>query len=289
MNKRKRIVIDPGHGGTDRWNRGPTKYIEADGVLKISRYLKEELEETGFFEVKLTREVDRTLTLGERAMIGKDFKADMLISQHTNGFNGKVGGSEVFYSVKRPKDKSTAAKMAKDLARFFNTANRGAKTRKNDYGNDYYGVIRDAERYKIPSILLVESLFHDNPREEKFLLQEKYLEAIARIQCEVILEHFGFEELPVIIEEDLIDEVQEKEILYRVQTGAFLKEKNALRQEKDLLKKGFLTYLFQEEGFYKVQVGAFRVRKNAERMRSELKGEGFDAFITEKEEDKIQI
>jgi N-acetylmuramoyl-L-alanine amidase len=30
-------AIDPGHGGHDRCNRGPSGYVEADGVLKISK------------------------------------------------------------------------------------------------------------------------------------------------------------------------------------------------------------------------------------------------------------
>ena len=271
MTKAVRVMIDPGHGGDDRWNRGPTGYIEADGVLKIAKYLKEELEATGRFVAGMTREGDRTLTLRERAMIGKDFNADLLISQHTNAFNGKARGAEVFYSVKRPKDKETAGRMAKALAKHFNTLNRGAKTRKNDFGNDFYGVIRESVNYKIPTVFLVESLFHDNPGEEAYLKKEKNLKVIAKIQAEEIMRHYGIK--PMKSGESKGD------VLYRVQTGAFRIRKNALRQEQKLLDLGYSTYLFQEGDLHKVQVGAYRVKKNAEKMRSKLKSEGFDAFI----------
>ena len=44
----KRIVIDAGHGGSDRANRGPTGYVEADGVLDISLKLRKILADSGY-------------------------------------------------------------------------------------------------------------------------------------------------------------------------------------------------------------------------------------------------
>jgi len=38
--KKFKVEIDPGHGGKDRANRGPTGYIEADGVLQMSMLLE---------------------------------------------------------------------------------------------------------------------------------------------------------------------------------------------------------------------------------------------------------
>ena len=284
MKRKIRVVIDPGHGGKDRWNRGPTKYIEADGVLKISKYLKELLEKTGYFEVKLTRETDKNLTLRERAVIGRDFNTDLLISQHTNAFNGTARGSEVFYSVKRPKDQQTAAKIAKGIADAFKTVNRGAKTRKNDRGNDFYGILRESVNLGIPSVLLVESLFHDHPKEESYLLKDENLKLIAEIQCQAILDHFSLKAAPVKIEDHPSEKsesvvVDPEEKLYRVQTGAFSVRKNALRQEKNLLNHGFDTFLFNDGSLYKVQVGAYRVKSNAEKMVKRLQEAGFQTYL----------
>lgn len=39
-----KITIDPGHGGRDHANRGPTGYIEAEGTLKIALLLERSLQ-----------------------------------------------------------------------------------------------------------------------------------------------------------------------------------------------------------------------------------------------------
>ncbi|NBG88646.1 N-acetylmuramoyl-L-alanine amidase [Isachenkonia alkalipeptolytica] len=239
-----RVVIDPGHGGEDRWNRGPTGYIEADGVLKISKYLKEELEKTGHFEVKLTREKDQTLSRKQRAEIARDFKADLFISEHTNAFNGTAKGTEVYYSVKRPKDMSFAGKMSRAIATHFRTHNRGAKNRLTTKRDDYYGILYYGVLYHIPSILLIESLFHDHVEEEKILLEDQNLRDLAEVQCEAIKDYYGIQEeegREKAMKEDSREETPEK--LYRVQVGAFREKENALRMIEALENDGYPTYL----------------------------------------------
>ena len=244
--KKIRVVIDPGHGGEDRWNRGPTTYIEADGVLKIAKYLKEELEKTGHFEVKLTREKDRTLSRKQRGEIARDFKADLFISEHTNAFNGTAKGTEIFYSIQRPKDLSLASKMSRAIAGHFQTHNRGAKTRVTSTGEDYYGILYFGALYNIPSVLLIESLFHDHIKEEQILLKDHNLRNLAEVQGEVIKTYYG-------IKDEKNKEVESKETeskrevnaeqLYRVQVGAFRYKENALRMIDALENDGYPTYL----------------------------------------------
>ena len=235
--KKIRVVIDPGHGGEDRWNRGPTAYIEADGVLKISKYLQEALEKTGHFEVRLTREKDQTLSRKQRAEIARDFQADLFISEHTNAFNGTAKGTEVFYSVERPKDLSLAGKMSRAIAGHFRTSNRGAKTRVTAKGKDYYGILFYGVLYHIPSVLLIESLFHDHIKEEQILLEDHNLRNLAELQAEVIMEHYGIEKIKQEAEELTVTD------LYRVQVGAFQHKENALRLMQALENDGYPTYL----------------------------------------------
>ena len=260
--KKIRVVIDPGHGGEDRWNRGPTSYIEADGMLKLSKYLKEELDASGHFAVKLTRKKDETLSLKRRCEIARDFKADLLISEHTNAFNGTAKGTEVFYSVKRPKDLAFAAKMSRAIATTFDTHNRGAKIRLNQQREDFYGILYFSALYHVPSILLIESLFHDYVPEERILLQEENLKRLAKIQCGVIKEYYGInegeEQNKKMKEEGRHEKIEEEsregenkkitdrvssEKLYRVQVGAFREKENALRLIESLEKDGYATYL----------------------------------------------
>ncbi len=71
-------------------------------------------------------------------------------------------------------------------------------------------------------------------------------------------------------------------ILYKVQTGAFRKKKNAERLLKELQNKGysaFITTVDVDGLLYRVQVGAYSIKDNAEKMRAKLLSAGFDAII----------
>jgi N-acetylmuramoyl-L-alanine amidase len=60
-----KIVLDPGHGGTELGAVGPNGYKEKDANLYASQLLKKELENKGAI-VRMTREDDRFLSLGDR-------------------------------------------------------------------------------------------------------------------------------------------------------------------------------------------------------------------------------
>ena len=189
--KKIKGVIDPGHGGIDRSNRGPTGYIEADGMLVLSKLIKNKLNSTGFFDVVLTRDIDKTVSLLDRIEIAKDFNAVFFLSQHTNAFSASARGSEVFYSVARPGSKELAEAISYRLATEFNTLNRGGLTKKNSSGTDYYGLLRYGSNAGIENVFIVESLFHSNPIEEAILKSPQGMEKIADIQAEEVCRFYG--------------------------------------------------------------------------------------------------
>jgi len=91
------IVVDPGHGGKDPGAISPRGFYEKAVNLRVSKYLKEELERMGF-KVILTRTRDVFLSLEERANIAKRHNADLFISIHANSNHSrKVSGVEVYY------------------------------------------------------------------------------------------------------------------------------------------------------------------------------------------------
>lgn len=188
-----KVFIDPGHGGTDRSNKGPTGYIEADGVLKISLLLEKELLSTGAFKVGLSRRADTTLSLPARGAAAAKFGAQLFISEHTNAGPSNARGAEVYYSIDLPGDKTLAANMSEAIASTLRIPNRGAMIResKNYPGEDYYTVIDVAQDKGVPHILLIESAFHSNPIEEKLLKDELCLQKIAKAQAKVICDFFG--------------------------------------------------------------------------------------------------
>lgn len=194
-----KVCIDPGHGGNDRANRGQMGYVEADGMLILSKFLRDELLSTGRFDVLLTRDKDMTLGLTERAIIASSFNADLFISQHTNATgrieNTTVRGAEVYYSINRPNNSQFAFELSSAISSLLSVPNRGEKTRESERfpGRDYYTVINASESRGIPSILLVESDFHDHLEGEKILKQDKWLKKIAKVQAKVICRRFGVE------------------------------------------------------------------------------------------------
>lgn len=78
------LMIDPGHGGHDPGAIGLSGTKEKDITLDISRRMADALmRETGI-DVRLTREQDVFLPLGERVKLGRDARADMFISIHAD-------------------------------------------------------------------------------------------------------------------------------------------------------------------------------------------------------------
>jgi N-acetylmuramoyl-L-alanine amidase len=81
---KRRIVLDPGHGGHDPGAVGPKNLYEKDVVLDIALKLKKVLMEDPFNEVFLTRERDIFIPLEERTAMANKKNADLFLSIHAN-------------------------------------------------------------------------------------------------------------------------------------------------------------------------------------------------------------
>jgi N-acetylmuramoyl-L-alanine amidase len=81
---KKRIVVDPGHGGHDPGAVGPRNLYEKDVVLDVALKLKKILAQDQDFEVFLTRETDVFIPLEQRTAIANSKNADLFISIHAN-------------------------------------------------------------------------------------------------------------------------------------------------------------------------------------------------------------
>jgi N-acetylmuramoyl-L-alanine amidase len=218
-----KIFIDPGHGGSDRANRGSTGYIEADGVLKISLILERELLSTGQFQVGLSRRTDATLGLTERGQAAAKFGAQLFISEHTNAsgkaLNTTVRGCTVYESVDLP-DEALGAKMSKAIATALGIPDRGVHDRESEKypGEDYYTVIDTAQDAGVPHVLLIESAFHDHVADEAILKNEANLLKIAQAQAAVICEVFGVK-YPAVKEMSIDDAI---DILSTLRSGQLI-------------------------------------------------------------------
>lgn len=78
-----RVVLDPGHGGSNPGARGASGIAEKQLTLALANLVATRLRAHGI-EVTLTRTSDRTLTLRQRVEIADRLPADIFVSIHAN-------------------------------------------------------------------------------------------------------------------------------------------------------------------------------------------------------------
>lgn len=115
---RRRIVIDPGHGGIDPGAIGLNKTREKDVVLAFAESLSAALNATGQYEVILTRSDDRFVSLKERVHIARENRADLFIAIHADTVRGQTARGATIYTLS---DKASDAE-AEALAQKENRA-----------------------------------------------------------------------------------------------------------------------------------------------------------------------
>lgn len=94
--ERPMIVIDAGHGGRDPGARGSSTN-ESAITLAAALELKQELERTGRYRVRLTRENNNYVDLYRRVQIARAAGADLFISLHADaGSDPATRGASVY-------------------------------------------------------------------------------------------------------------------------------------------------------------------------------------------------
>lgn len=91
-----RVVIDAGHGGTDR---GTTRgdITESAITLTVAKLLRDEMAQSKEFSAVLTRADDSYVSLEQRAEIANE-KGDVFISIHVNSSTDpKARGKEIYF------------------------------------------------------------------------------------------------------------------------------------------------------------------------------------------------
>lgn len=112
------VVLDPGHGGIDPGaeNDGDS---EKELMLRFAKELRDELLRAGGFDVALTREEDKFVSLERRVAIAHKLEADVFISLHADALSeGRATGATVYTLSDSASDKASAA-----LAERHNRAN----------------------------------------------------------------------------------------------------------------------------------------------------------------------
>ena len=87
------VVIDPGHGGSDRGTHGRSS-LEKEMTLDVARRVVRDLAGSGL-RVILTRESDKTVPLEDRVEFARAKTADLFVSIHFNS-GGSAEGIETY-------------------------------------------------------------------------------------------------------------------------------------------------------------------------------------------------
>ena len=251
-----RVVIDPGHGGTDPGAVYEGRQ-EKDDVLRLALAVGDILENSGV-DVVYTRTTDVYDTPYQKAVKGNNANADIFLSIHRNATAAPSGANGVMSLVYE--DTGVPAELARNIN--ANLVALGFK----DLGVIERPGLVVLRRTNIPAVL-VEVGFIDSPKDNA-LFDEKFNEIAAGI-ANGVLETLG-------VEPDTVPP-----IYYRVQTGAYRVRENADRLLMDLEAHVFPAFITHgSDGLYRVQVGAFRQLDNAVRMERRLRDAGYNTYIT---------
>lgn len=254
----RKVIIDPGHGGTDAGATG-NNLLEKDYNLLISKYMYDRFKQLGI-PVAITRDSDTTLSPTDRVntILNKFGNSSdvILISNHVNSGGGE--GAEVIYALR---NKDTLAKRILE-----NIGATGQETRKyyqrrlpSDTSKDYYFIHRNTGNLEP---LIVEYGFIDNTKDVEFL-KENY-EELAESVISAVANYIG---VPYKAPNDLITNtyvVQKGDTLYSIAnklgtTVSELKKENNLTsntlQIGEVLRIPTKEIYEEEENIYIVQKG----------------------------------
>jgi len=114
-NAKPLIIIDPGHGGVDPGAIGTNGVYEKHVALALSKELKKQLEASGKYRVKMTRNDDTFIKLSNRVKYARKHHGDLFISVHADSLrNAKVSGASVYTLSEKASDAQTAKLAARE-------------------------------------------------------------------------------------------------------------------------------------------------------------------------------
>lgn len=174
--------------------------------------------------MKYSRTRDEYDPVGQEVVECNNFAPDLAVDIHNNAGGGD--GAEVFYSRVGGTGKTLAENILTEIAK-LGQKSRGAKTRINSSGSDYYAFIRDTKAHAV----IVECAFVDSQDIALIDTEAERVKMGEAIACG-ILKTLG-------IAYEAPETPTEPSKLYRVQVGAYKDKKNAERTVARLRAAGF--------------------------------------------------
>lgn len=199
------IVIDPGHGGENVGTISNPDFEEKEITMKTALALVEELSKYEGVRVLLTHEDDVDFSLKDRAVFAQKADADFLFSLHYNASEyHTMFGTEVWIPLEAPYHALSYqfAYLQQLEMQELGLFSRGIKTRRNDQGTDYYGIIRESVARDIPAVI-IEHCYVDEARDGSYVDSDEDFIEFGRRDAIAIAKFLGlepYEEIPELKE-----------------------------------------------------------------------------------------
>mgnify|MGYP001282240134 CR=1 FL=1 len=176
-----KLFIDPGHGGRDPGALGNgllEKDLNLDIAMRLFSILQQEYPE---IEVRLSRDKDVFVSLGERVALANQWGADLVLSIHVNAGGGT--GYETYIHRSMP---ATTVRWRQILHReVINNIGQGIKDRGMKTAN--FAILRQT---RMPAIL-TENLFIDHPEDAIRLKEASFRQRLAECYAAGVAKIFG--------------------------------------------------------------------------------------------------
>ncbi len=249
----KRVIIDPGHGGSDPGAMYDGRR-EKDDALRLALAIGSILESQGV-DVVYTRTTDVYDTPLEKSVIANRADGDLFVSIHRNAM--PVPGTASGAMTLVYEDEGVPALLAENIQK--NLVEAGFA----DLGIQERPGLIVLRRTQMPAVL-VEAGFIDNPQDNRFFDQN--FQAIAGDVADGIMA--TIRQLAAGVPE-----------YYQVQVGAYRTRMPADRLAEELQNQGFPAFLVYDGSLYKVRVGAFLNMENGIRMEQQLRSQGYPTVL----------
>lgn len=204
----RKIYLSPSDQNRNVYAYGNTNEMEQ--CCRIADAAEIALKRCGF-EV-MNNQVDE---MEARVSQSNSWGADMHIPIHTNAFNGKVGGTRVFYWKKNGYGDVAAQAVYEQL--------KAVSPGTSDNIGAYPGLYE--LRNTTATAVYVEVEFHDVPKYAQWIIS--HTAQIGEAICRGVCDYYGVAYVP------------REETLFRVQVGAFAIRDNAEKLRDELRSKGY--------------------------------------------------
>lgn len=115
MPEKPLVVLDPGHGGVDPGAVGVGGVYEKDITLAMARELKRQLEASGRYRVRMTRDKDVFVRLRDRVAIARESNADLFLSLHADSIgSSNMRGLSIYTLSDKASDREAEMLAAKE-------------------------------------------------------------------------------------------------------------------------------------------------------------------------------